>query len=98
MSQPGFSDSDWAGDVGDRQSTSGYVFQIGGTSISWRSKKQSCVALSTAEAEYIEAAQEATWIRQIATDLQNEPQDPTVINMRCGGLNLSIKFLVLYKN
>ena len=87
----GFSDSDWAGDVGDRRSTSGYVFQIGGTSISWRSKKQSCVALSTAEAEYIALSQAA---QEVATDLQNEPQDPTVI-MRCGGLNLSIKFFLV---
>ena len=49
----GFSDSDWVGDIDYRKSTSGYIFQVGGTAISWRSWKQSCVALSTAEAEYI---------------------------------------------
>ena len=62
----GFSDSDWAGDLDDRKSTSGYIFQVGGTAISWKSRKQSCVALSTAEAEYIAlslAAQEAIWLR-----------------------------------
>lgn len=48
----GFSDSDWGGDLDDRNFTSGYVFQIGGGVVSWRSKKQTCVALSTAEAEY----------------------------------------------
>ena len=42
----GFSDADWAGDIDDRKSTSGYLFQVGGASISWKSKKQSCVALS----------------------------------------------------
>ena len=40
----GFSDSDWGGDLDDRKSTSGYIFQLGGTAISWRSKKQTCVA------------------------------------------------------
>ena len=49
----GYSDADWAGDIDDRKSTSGYLFKLSGASISWRSRKQSCVALSTAEAEYI---------------------------------------------
>ena len=47
----GFSDADWARDVNDRKSTSGYLFQISGGAVSWRSKKQECVALSTAEAD-----------------------------------------------
>ena len=47
----GFSDADWAGDHDDRKSTSGFVFMISGAVISWNSKKQMCVALSTAEAE-----------------------------------------------
>ena len=55
----GFSDADWGGDLDDRRSTSGYMFQVGGTAISWRSKKQTCVALSTAEAEYIALASAA---------------------------------------
>ena len=52
----GYSDADWAGDLDDRKSTSGYIFQMGGAAISWRSKKQTCVALSTAEAEYMALA------------------------------------------
>ena len=79
----GYSDADWAGDVNDRKSTSGYLFKISGAPVSWRSKKQSCVALSTAEAEYMalsSAAQEATWIRQLTSDLQNGPTRPTVIH------------------
>ena len=52
----GYSDSDWGGDLDDRKSTSGYLFLIGGGSVSWRSKKQSSVALSTAEAEYMALA------------------------------------------
>ncbi|POM75106.1 Retrovirus-related pol Polyprotein, partial [Phytophthora palmivora] len=48
-----FSDVDWAGDLSDRKSTSGYLFQVAGGPISWGSKKQSSVSLSTSEAEYI---------------------------------------------
>lgn len=68
----GFSDADWAGNSDDRKSISGYVFQISGAAVSWKSKKQQCVALSTAEAEYMAlsfAAQEAIWMKQLVTDL-----------------------------
>ena len=77
-----FSDVDWAGDLDDRKSTSGYIFQLSGAAISWRSKKQACVALSTAEAEYIalaSAAQEAVWVRQLLTDLRSNPEEATRI-------------------
>ena len=62
----GYADADWGGDCNDCKSTSGYLFQIGGTPVTWRSNKQSCIALSTAEAEYMalsSAAQEAIWLR-----------------------------------
>ena len=55
----GYSDSDWCGDKDDRKSTTGYVFKFGTSPISWCSKKQSVVALSTCEAEYIAAAMPA---------------------------------------
>ena len=67
-----YSDADWAGDVGDRKSTSGYVFSIAGGPVSWRSRKQNTVALSTAEAEYValsSAAQECVWIRRLSAEL-----------------------------
>jgi len=78
----GYSDADWAGDVNDRKSTSGYVFMLSGGAITWKSKKQTCVALSTAEAEYIAlsaSAQESIWLRQILTDLGNPPTQPTTL-------------------
>ena len=78
----GYSDADWAGDVEDRKSTSGYLFQISGAAVSRRSKKQTCVALSTAEAEYMalaSAAQEAIWMRQLTSDLKSESTVATVI-------------------
>ena len=78
----GFSDADWGGDVNDRKSTSGYLFQIKGTVVSWMSKKQSCVALSTAEAEYIalaSAAQKSLWLQQLLVDLKKEPGKPMIV-------------------
>ena len=68
----GFTDSDWAGSAEDRKSTSGMHFNLGSTMISWGSRKQKSVALSTAEAEYIaacEACTEAIWIRNLISDL-----------------------------
>ncbi|XP_073099134.1 secreted RxLR effector protein 161-like [Elaeis guineensis] len=60
-----FSDSDWAGFVGDRRSTSGNVFTLGSGAISWSSKKQAITALSSFEAEYVVAASsvcQALWL------------------------------------
>lgn len=48
----GFCDADWAGDAADRRSVTGYTFMLQGAAISWNSKKQPTVALSTTEAEY----------------------------------------------
>ena len=51
----GYVDSEWAGDVDRRRSTSAYVFTLFGGAISWMSKRQVVVALSTTEAEYMAA-------------------------------------------
>ena len=81
----GFSDADWAGDLDDRKSTTGYLFLLSGGPISWRSKKQSCVALSTAEAEYMAlsaAIQEAVWLRRLIstfTEHKDEAVSSTTI-------------------
>ena len=69
----GYSDSDW-GSSEDRKSISGYCFQLNDQSsfISWKSKKQATVALSSCEAEYIaltHCIQEAKFIKQLLTDL-----------------------------
>lgn len=79
----GYCDADWAGDINDRKSTSGYAFTLAGAPISWRSKKQSCVALSTAEAEYIalaSAAQEAVRLRKLLNELDGPPEGATIIH------------------
>ena len=70
----GWTDADWAGDSNDRKSTSGYCFTLSNGIISWRSTKQTCVALSTAEAEYValaSSAQEAVWLGKVLNDLQS---------------------------
>ena len=77
-----YSDADWAGDPDDHKSTSGYLFQMCGGAVSWRSKKQSSVVLSTAEAEYIalaSTAQEAVWLRQLTTELGSGLTEATTI-------------------
>eukprot|EP00253_Pinus_taeda_P025863 PITA_25863 len=77
-----YKNSDWAGSVDDRKSTSGYVFHMGSRAISWSSKKQSIVALSTAEAEYVAAtaaACQAVWMRRMLRSLGQEQAKATVI-------------------
>ena len=74
--------ADWAGDVNDRKSTSGYLFMVSGAAVSWKNRKQTCVALSMAEAKYVALAgaiQEATWMRQLLEDLHNGQFEPTVV-------------------
>lgn len=63
----GYADADWDGDLDERKSTSGYAFLLNGGCISWRSKKQTCVSLSTIEAEFVacaSAVQEGVWLRR----------------------------------
>ena len=69
-----YSDADWAGDVDSRRSTTGYVVQINNSTVSWLSKKQATVALSSAEAEYMAiatVAQEIKWLSQLMEELSS---------------------------
>ena len=78
----GYSDADWAGDNDDRKSTSGYSFHMSGASISWNSSKQTCVALSTAEAEYValsNATQEAMWLKTLLKELNFDSCSPMTL-------------------
>ena len=70
----GFSDSDYAGDLMKRRSTSGYVFLKSGAAILWGSKLQATVAVSTCEAELIagtRAIKEALWLRKLLGDMED---------------------------
>ncbi|KAF2282711.1 hypothetical protein GH714_043687 [Hevea brasiliensis] len=67
-----FTDSDYAGDMEDRKSTSGYVFLMNSSAVSWCSKKQPIVTLSTTEAEFVAAAVcacQGVWIKRILKEL-----------------------------
>ena len=67
----GYSDSDYAGDRVDRKSTSGTCHFLGRSLVCWSSKKQNCVSLSTAEAEYIAAGaccSQLLWMKQTLKD------------------------------
>jgi hypothetical protein len=78
----GYTDSDWAGCVSDRKSTSGCCFGLGSAVVSWFSRKQKSVALSSAEAEYMAASQascEALWLRKMLIGLFGVQLRPTVI-------------------
>ena len=73
LSPTGYSDADWAGSPHDRRSISGYVFMLGGKAITWSSKKQPTVALSSTEAEYramTHATCEIMWLKKLFTDLR----------------------------
>jgi len=77
-----YSDSNYAGDLDDRRSTSGSVFLIGTGAVSWASKKQPVVSLSTTEAEYIAAAFcacQCIWLRRILEHLGSEEREATKI-------------------
>ena len=79
----GYSDADWAGEVDSRRSTSCYLFRLGGCSVSWRSKRQTSVALSSTEAEYIalcSAAQEAVWLRNLMQSVHVKQEKATTIH------------------
>ena len=78
-----YCDSDWASDKSDRKSITGYIVRYGGAPISWKSKKQTTVAMSTTEAEYLalgEATKEALWIIMLFDEMRVPLQLPISIH------------------
>ena len=77
-----YTDSDFARDIDDRRNTSGYVFLLSSGAISWSSKKQPVVLLSTTEAEYIAAAScacQCIWIQRMLEKLGFNEEIETLI-------------------
>ncbi|CAI0389528.1 unnamed protein product [Linum tenue] len=82
----GYTDSDYAGDLDDRKSTSGYVFFIAGGAISWASKKQPVVTLSTTEAEFVAGsycAAQCVWLRKILEQMGWEDSVSAATKVLC---------------
>ena len=87
----GYTDSDFMSDKDSRKSTSGSVFTLSGGAVAWRSVKQSSIADSTMEAEYIaacEAAKEAIWLKKFFTDLEVVPNMDKPIVLYCDKVGL----------
>ncbi|GJR39259.1 hypothetical protein Tco_1214943 [Tanacetum coccineum] len=82
----GYTDASWITDQEDYASTSGWIFTLGGGTVSWGSKKQSCLTDSTMAAEFVALAsccKEAEWLRDLLINipLWLKPMPP--ISMRC---------------
>jgi hypothetical protein len=78
----GYSDSDWGGDLDTSRSTTGYLFMFGGGPVSWNSRLQPTVALSTSEAEYMAlcaTVMEATYLKQLLFDIGIDQSKPITI-------------------
>ncbi len=75
----GYADADYAGDLDKRRSTTGFVFLFHGGPMSWTSRRQSCTALSTTEAEYMsacDASKEANWISWLLHEITGKETGP----------------------
>lgn len=80
----GYTDADWARNILDRKSTSGYFTFVGGNLVTWRSKKQNVVALSNAEVEFRGMAKglcELLWLRGLLTEVGFPPD--SAMNLFC---------------
>lgn len=75
----GYSDSDFASDLDSRRSTSGYIFKLANGPVTWKSKRQDTVSLSTTEAEYIAASlacKEIIWLRKLLSGIGHRCSHP----------------------
>ena len=78
----GYCDNDWVGCTDDIRSTSRHIFSLGCGAISWSSKKQDIVALSSSKVEYVAttlAACHAIWLRRLLADLRCKQQEATIM-------------------
>ena len=88
----GYTDSDWAGDVGDRKSIGGYIFTINGKPVTWSSKKQASVALLTCEAEYValtEAVKESMFLTLLFKYIGSGVNTPVIYCDNNSAINLA---------
>ncbi|XP_060190827.1 secreted RxLR effector protein 161-like [Lycium barbarum] len=84
----GYNDANHGGDLDERKSTSGYVFLLSDGAMSWSSKKQSCISLSTMEAEYMDlasAVQEVVWLKKFLKHLLDIVENAKPVLIYCDG-------------
>ena len=87
-----YSDADWAGNVDDMRSTSGSCYYLGNNLISWSSKKQNSITLSTAEPEYVAASSccaQLMWMKQMLEDMNIELGKLTIYCDNTSTINIS---------
>jgi hypothetical protein len=87
----GYCDSDYAGDLDTRRSTTGFVYLLNGGAFSWSSRLQPTVAVSTTEAEYMAAAaavREAMWIRKLLPELGQKVETVKIMGDNTATLKL----------
>ena len=93
-----YSDSDWAEDRDDRHSTSGMVFLMAGGAVSWASRRQPTISLSTTEAEYkaaSDACRQMIWLRTFSDELGDDTSRPTPLCLdNQGSIFLSVNPVV----
>src|SRR3954454_6554294 len=85
----GYTDASWNTDPDDSKSQSGYIFSLNGAIVSWRSAKQSVVARSSTESEYMaasEASQEAIWMKEFITELGVVPSALDPMSIYCDNM------------
>lgn len=91
----GYADADWAGDLHDRKSTTGYCFKVFGAVVCWCTKKQATVSLSSTEAEYValaEASKEGVWLSNLLFDLGFEKHIFDIFEDNQSCIKLTSKF------
>ena len=81
----GYSDANWIFYTNDTKSINGYVFTLGGAAVSWKSSKQTCIARSIMESEFIaldKAGEEKEWLRHFLEDMPmwTKPVPPICIH------------------
>ncbi|KAK6149115.1 hypothetical protein DH2020_016640 [Rehmannia glutinosa] len=82
----GYNDANWISDIKDSKSTSGFVFTLGGATISWKSSKQTVIARSTMESEFIaldKSGEEAEWLRNLLEDIPRWTKHVPAICIHC---------------
>jgi len=82
----GYTDASWISSVGDYKSTTGWIFTLAGGAISWKSKKQTCITLSTMESEFVafaSAGQEAEWLRDLLLEVPLAKDNVSKVLIHC---------------